>query len=165
MDLQAIFENFRRTITDHYFDMSGRAGRAQFWYYILAYIVIAIGVAIVQGIIFAPLLALFNLALLLPSASLGARRLQDIGRDGKLIWIFIALSVVSQLVSLLTMMSMFAIGWLSFVLFGPLAVVLNVTLFVVFVVLIYWWCQPGDSGSNAYGPPPPTFDPSVKPAA
>jgi uncharacterized membrane protein YhaH (DUF805 family) len=145
--------------------MSGRAGRAQFWYYILAYIVIAIGVAIVQGIIFAPLLALFNLALLLPSASLGARRLQDIGRDGKLIWIFIALSVVSQLVSLLTMMSMFAIGWLSFVLFGPLAVVLNVTLFVVFVVLIYWWCQPGDSGSNAYGPPPPTFDPSVKPAA
>jgi uncharacterized membrane protein YhaH (DUF805 family) len=32
------------------------------------------------------------------------------------------------------------------------------------VVLIYFWCQPGDPGDNAYGPPPPIFDPSVKPA-
>lgn len=164
MDPQAIFENFRRTITDHYFDMTGRAGRAQFWYFVLAYIVIAIAIAIVQSVIFVPLLAIFNLALLLPSAGLGARRLQDIGRDGKLIWIFIALSVVSQLVSLLTMVGMFAIGWLSVLLFGPLAVVLNLALLVVCIVLIWFWCQPGDPAANAYGPPPPTFDPSVKPA-
>lgn len=164
MDPQAIFENFRRTVTDHYFDMNGRVGRPQFWYFVLAYIVIAIGVAIVQSVTFLPLVAILNLALLLPSASLGARRLQDTGRDGKLIWIFIALSLVSHLVSFLTMIGMFAIGWLSILLFGPLAVVLNLTLLVVCVVLIYFWCQPGDPGPNAYGPVPPVFDPS-KPAS
>jgi uncharacterized membrane protein YhaH (DUF805 family) len=34
----------------------------------------------------------------------------------------------------------------------------------VAVVLIYFWCQPGDPASNAYGPVPPVFDPAVKPA-
>ena len=35
---------------------------------------------------------------------------------------------------------------------------------VVSVVLIYFWCQPGDPLPNAYGPPPPMFDPSQRAA-
>src|SRR5258707_9189367 len=97
MDLQAIFDNWRNTITDHYFDMNGRVGRAQFWYFVLAYLVLAIAAAILERIIFLPVLGLYHLALLLPSAGMGARRLQDIGRDGKLIWIFIFAAFVSQL--------------------------------------------------------------------
>jgi uncharacterized membrane protein YhaH (DUF805 family) len=30
------------------------------------------------------------------------------------------------------------------------------------LVLIFFWCQPGDPNANAYGPPPPVFDPSVR---
>ena len=89
MDPQAVFENFRRTVSEHYFDMNGRVGRSQFWYFVLAYMVLAIAAAILQNIIFLPVLGLYHLALLLPCAGMGARRLQDIGRDGKLIWIFI----------------------------------------------------------------------------
>ena len=164
MDVAAIFDNFKRTITDHYSDMRGRVGRAQLWYFVLAYIVFAVVAAILQGATFLPLAVIYNLALLLPAAGMGARRLQDTGRDGKLVWFFIIFSVVSHLLTLITMLTAVAIGWLSFLLFGPLVVVINLALLVACIVLIWFWCQPGDPGANAYGPPPPTFDPS-KPAS
>src|SRR5436305_1178753 len=82
MDLQAIFDNFRRTVTEHYFDMHGRVGRSQFWYFVLVNFVFAIVAAILQSVTFLPLAALYNLAMLLPAAGMGARRLQDTGRDG-----------------------------------------------------------------------------------
>ena len=163
MDPQAIFENFRRTVTEHYFDMNGRVSRSQFWYFVLANFVFAIIAAILGGITFLPLAALYNLAMLLPAAGMGARRLQDTGRDGKLVWIFIFAAFVSQLLSVVTAISALSFGWLGFLVFGPsiaLLGLLNLVVLVAMVVLIYFWCQPGDPGSNAYGPPPPVFDPS-----
>ena len=68
MDPQAIFDNFRRTVTEHYFDMTGRVGRPQFWYFVLANFVFAVIAAILQGVTFLPLLAIYNLAMILPSA-------------------------------------------------------------------------------------------------
>src|SRR5690349_19235440 len=120
MDPQAIFENYRRTVSEHYFDMRGRVGRSQFWYFVLANFVFAILAAVLQRLTFLPLLALYNLAMLLPAAGMGARRLQDIGRDGKLIWVFIFAGFISQFVSMLAMMSWFTFGFLSFFLFGPM---------------------------------------------
>jgi uncharacterized membrane protein YhaH (DUF805 family) len=164
MDPQAIFENFRRTVSEHYFDLHGRVGRSQFWYFVLANFVFAIIASILQNVTFVPLMAIYNLAMLFPMAGMGARRLQDIGRDGKLIWIFLIAGFISQIIAILTMMSWFWLGFLSFFLFGPMVVLINLALLVACVVLIYFWCQPGDPGDNAYGPPPPVFDPSVKPA-
>ena len=163
MDLQAIFDNWRRTVTDHYFDMNGRVGRSQFWYFVLANIAIAIVVAIVQSITFLPLLLLFNLAMLLPMAGMGARRLQDIGRDGKLVWVFL-IAARLLFVSLVAALSIAALGFLGFLFFGPLAILIHLVLLAACIVLIYFWVQPGDPGSNAYGPPPPVFDPATKPA-
>jgi len=163
MDPHAVFENFRRTVTEHYFDMNGRVGRAQFWYFVLAYIVFAFAALILQSVIFLPVLGLYHLALLLPCAGMGARRLQDIGRDGKLIWIFIFAAFVSQLLSVVSAISALSLGWFGFLIFGPsiaLLGLLNLAVLVAMVVLIYFWCQPGDPGPNAYGPPPPVFDPS-----
>ena len=162
MDLQAIFDNFRRTVTEHYFDMNGRVGRPQFWYFVLANFVFAVVAAILQSVTFLPLLAIYNLAMLLPGAGMGARRLQDTGRDGKLVWIFIIAGFVSQLISVLAMMSVYSLGFLSFILFGPMVMLVNLAFLVACIVLIYFWCQPGDPGPNAYGPPPPTFDPSQR---
>src|SRR5690349_3177732 len=102
MDFQAIFDNFRTTVTEHYFDMNGRVGRAQFWYFVLAYVAFALVAGLLSAIIFLPVLGLYHLAMLLPSAGMGARRLQDIGRDGKLVWIFIFGAFLSQLISVIT---------------------------------------------------------------
>jgi uncharacterized membrane protein YhaH (DUF805 family) len=162
MDPQAIFENYRRAVTQHYFDMSGRVGRPEFWYFVLANFVIAIIAAILQRVTFLPLLALYNLAMLLPTAGMGARRLQDTGRDGKLIWVFIIAGFISQLVSAMAMMSFLMLGFLSVLLFGPLVMLINLVFLVASIALIWFCCQPGDPLPNAYGPPPPVFDPSVR---
>ena len=45
---------------------------------------------------------------------------------------------------------------------GPL---LGLIGFVAALVLIYFWCQPGDAGANAYGPPPDGAIPAQAPPA
>jgi uncharacterized membrane protein YhaH (DUF805 family) len=165
MDPQAIFENFRSTVTDHYFDMNGRVGRAQFWYFVLANFVFGIVAAILQGVSFLPLAALYNLAMLLPTAGMGARRLQDTGRDGKLVWVFIFAAFISQVLAAVSLLGAMSMGFLGFLYFGSIFAllgVINIVFLIVTIVLIYFWCQPGDPGSNAYGPPPPVFDPSPR---
>ncbi|HEX4026998.1 MAG TPA: DUF805 domain-containing protein [Rhizomicrobium sp.] len=166
MDPQAIFDNYRRAVTQHYFDLAGRVGRPEFWYFVLANFVIAVIAAILQRVVFLPLLALYNLAMILPAAGMGARRLQDTGRDGRLVWVFIIAGFISQLIAAMAMMSFLALGFLSIFLFGPLVMLINLAFLAACVVLIYFWCQPGDPGSNIYGPPPPVFDASrrVSPA-
>jgi len=112
---------------------------------------------------FLPLMAIYNLAMLFPTAGMGARRLQDIWRDGKLIWIFIFAGFISQFVAMTMMMtSWLPFGFLSFFLFGPMLILINFALLAACIVLIYFWCQPGDAGDNAFGPPPPVFDPSAR---
>ena len=90
MDVNAIIQNFRNVLTQHYVDFQGRARRTEFWYFILAYFVIYIVLAIVDSIIgLGGLLAgLFALAVLLPSLGLEFRRLHDIGRSAW--WLLIA---------------------------------------------------------------------------
>jgi len=160
MDPQAIFDNFRRTVTEHYFDMTGRVGRPQFWYFVLANFVFGLIAAILQSVTFLPLLAIYNLAMILPSAGMGARRLQDTGRDGRMIWIFIIAGFLSQILAAIAMMSFLAVGLLAVLLFGPLVMLINLAFLVACVALIWLCCQPGDPGPNAYGPPPPVFDAS-----
>jgi uncharacterized membrane protein YhaH (DUF805 family) len=162
MDPQAIFDNYRRVVTQHYFDMAGRVGRSEFWYFMLANFVFYIIAAILGRVAFLPLAQLYALAMLLPASGLGARRLQDIGKDGKLIWVFIIAGFISQLLAAMAMMSFFAFGFLSFLLFAPLMGLITLVFLLASLVLIYFWCQPGDPNANAYGPPPPVFNPSVR---
>lgn len=166
MDPQAIFENFRDIVTNHYFDMNGRVGRPQFWYFVLANIVLTIIAAILQHIVWVPLAALYNLAMLLPCAGMGARRLQDTGHDGKWVWILIVAAAVTQLFALLTLAAgpFGVLGFLAF--YFTIGWLINLVLLIAAVALIYFWTQPGDPGPNAYGPVPPVFDPAkqVSPA-
>lgn len=162
MDFQAVFDNYKRIITDHYFDMNGRVGRAQFWYFVLANICAAILASIVGGIIRLPLGELYNLAVLLPATCLGARRLQDIGRNGMLAWAFLIVAAVTQIIGVLMAISLFFTGFFGLIFFAPSMTILGLLCLGIGVVLIYFWCQPGDPGPNAYGPPPPVFDPSAR---
>lgn len=159
MDPQAIFANYRDTITNHYFDMTGRVGRPQFWYFVLANLVASLLAHIVGGILLVPLGPVYNLAVLLPSMSLGARRLQDTGRDGRLVWLLLILAAVTQIVGILTALT-FVFAGLFGILFVPGLGIIGLATLAVCVVLIWFWCQPGDPGPNTYGPPPPVFDPS-----
>ena len=159
MDFQAIFDNYKRTITEHYFDMTGRVGRPQFWYFVLANFIATILAEIVGGILHAPVGELYTLAVLFPATCLAARRLQDTGRNGMLAWALLILVAVTQIAGILMAISIFFVGFLG-MLFLPGLSILGLLSLGVALVLIWFWCQPGDPGPNAYGPPPPAFDPS-----
>ena len=161
MDLNAIVENFRNTVTQHYFDMKGRVGRERFWYFVLACVVVQIGAAILQSVVFLPITALTGLALLLPMAGMGARRLQDTGRNGALVWLGIIPAALGQIFRLFFFGPFGIFGAVAYALtIGPLLAMAGL---IAAVVLIYFWCQPGDAGANAYGAPPDASIPAVAP--
>lgn len=163
MDPQALWANFQDTVTRHYFDLNGRVGRAQFWYFALVYFVLAICLSILQSIVWLPLAQIFALAMLLPNAGMGARRLQDVGRDGKLIWVAVLIWAATLVVDTIAALSFLAVGPFGLI-FLPGIGLAHLASLLIGLLLIWFWVQPGDPGANAYGPPPPVFDPSAKTA-
>ena len=85
-----------RTVLLKYATFSGRASRAEFWWWVLAVFLIGIVTQIIDAAIIGPMLGfedgdasagqplslLFSLAVLLPALAVAARRLHDIGRSG-----------------------------------------------------------------------------------
>ncbi len=84
----AAFRWFRIVVTEHYADFNGRAGRAEFWWYVVAFTIIEIVLMVVQHLLHTNILVpLFGLGLFAPSLALQVRRLHDIGKSGS--WLFI----------------------------------------------------------------------------
>lgn len=169
MDPNAIVENFRRNLVEHYFDMKGRVGVQEFWYFVLvAFVFYVIGWLLDLVILHGLARAAITIGLLLPLAGLGARRLQDTGKNGNLVWIWIGLLALAQM---LTVLSTVIYLYYSFT-YGSLFVLYlysySTLAFAVMVVLVlvgvatlaatgvaaYLWAQPGNVGPNQYGPDP-----------
>jgi uncharacterized membrane protein YhaH (DUF805 family) len=79
--------DFKQSVTTclkKYVEFNGRAGRPEFWWFALACLVAGLVVGLVSDM----LAMLVNLALLLPSLAVGARRLHDMGKSGwfQLLW-------------------------------------------------------------------------------
>jgi uncharacterized membrane protein YhaH (DUF805 family) len=75
-----------------YADFSGRARRSEYWYFFLFYLLIYFGLIVagqVIGNVGSILAFLFLLAMMIPSLSVGVRRLHDIDRSGW--WLLISL--------------------------------------------------------------------------
>jgi len=75
-----------RCLRDKYADFNGRASRPEFWWFVLATVI----VSLVLNILHLSIIGLLvNLALIVPSFAVGARRLHDIGKSGwfQLVWL------------------------------------------------------------------------------
>ena len=82
--------NWYLKVMRNYLNVDGRARRTEYWMYFLVYLGILIVAGIVDAMIGISLLsALVGLAHLLPSITVGVRRLHDINRSGW--WLLIAL--------------------------------------------------------------------------
>ncbi len=150
MDPQAVIEVFRRNVTQHYFDMKGRVRRQEFWYFVLAAVVVLVAVGIVAGILHLYILStIAGLALLLPMIGLTARRLQDTGMNGQLAWILVIPSILRLVVVTLLFMSGPFFG-----MFLALEGLISLAALVATIAMIYFCVQPGTVGSNQYGPDP-----------
>ena len=78
-------EYFISVVKDNYTNFEGRARRREYWMFILFSFIFATALGIVDGIIgLAPvgISALFQIAILVPSIAVGARRLHDVGKSG-----------------------------------------------------------------------------------
>ncbi|WP_333682919.1 DUF805 domain-containing protein [Pontibaca methylaminivorans] len=147
-----------------YASFEGRINRKPFWIASLILFVIAI---VISFAVLMPLSAanatmgalaglILSLAFLYPGVALGVKRLHDRGKSGRLMVVFIAPCLVSQLCDLLGITGSYQIiaghsihmpntlGWiLNFVTFG-----------VAIWALVTLGFLKGTSGANGYGPDP-----------
>lgn len=162
MDFNRLWQNFIDTIQNHYMDFSGRVGRAQFWYYILVAVGVEILASIIGGIAGTSLVgAIVGLLLLLPDAGMAARRMQDTGRSGQIVWIWVIVGALYGIMGLLIGLTgpLSALAFLAF--FLTIGWIISIAMLVVTIAIIYFCVQPGQPGDNAYGPPPPVFNPAA----
>ena len=153
VDVNQAIQLFQKVVTQHYSDFNGRVSRKDFWTYVAVYVAIAVGVAIVEGIVgLRFLMSAFQLALLLPTAGITARRLQDIGKNGQLVWLLYLPVAVSAAVTFLATLS--AGGFGVVMLFAPFLVMFDLISIAAAILTIYWCIQPGIVGPNEFGPQP-----------
>jgi uncharacterized membrane protein YhaH (DUF805 family) len=159
VDFNKLWQNFMDVVTNHYMDFAGRVGRAQYWFFILVCVGVLFAAAIVDAVVRTGLLlALINLALLLPIAGMSARRMQDTGRNGQLVWVWVIIVAITSLFTLLISLSPFgALGLLIF--YGSIGSLLALVELAASIAIIYFCAQPGVAGDNAYGPPPAPWTP------
>ena len=88
-----------RTVLSKYADFSGRARRSEYWWFVLAYVIAYVVVALIDQAFGFPILTLIlALGLLVPSLAVSVRRLHDTGRSGW--WLLINLIPFGGIVTL-----------------------------------------------------------------
>jgi len=143
----------------NYFKFSGRATRAEYWWWLLFTVLIGIGLDVIdtltgtmgdagQGL----LGFLFKLATIAPSVALGVRRLHDINRTGwwLLVWGFFPMAAIGGGILLVSffvldnLLMLTVIGFATLIGFGILGI-------IGVIITIVWAIKKGDYGLNKYG--------------
>ena len=176
-----------KTCVRKYADFSGRATRAEYWWWVLATTLVSFAIGAVDGVInvlmsaaigygYSPLSTIFSLAILLPNLAVTCRRLHDIGRSGwwQLAWWVIAglgwiIFTIALIISIISVFSGANFdkgmeGFFKSVGFGDfvpaiigLVIALAVTL-AVFIWVLVWLIRQGETGANRFGTDPRALD-------
>ena len=140
----------------HYADFSGRAPRAEYWWYTLAVIVVTVIVSFLEAALglsglvgpYGPLSVLLGLGLLLPGLAVSVRRLHDTDRSG---W-WLLLVIVPYFIFMLLVGGAMASG--SMAALGGAGLLGGLAVLVCAIVLLVFYVQRGTAGSNRFGPDP-----------
>lgn len=112
------FQDSIRTVLSKYATFTGRAGRPEFWWWVLGILVVFAIASLIDRMIFGPdtaiLGGLISLAVIVPNIAVAVRRLHDTDRSGW--WLLLSLIPV-----------------------------------VGFLVLVWFYIQPGTPGANRFG--------------
>lgn len=76
---------YYKIVLKNYAKFDGRAGRAEYWYFVLCNLFVSIILGIISSIIgdkHSIISNLYSLALIIPSIAVAVRRLHDIGKSG-----------------------------------------------------------------------------------
>ena len=150
-----------KTVLGKYATFSGRARRAEFWWFFLFVVIAEMITALIDSLLWTPVIdpttnvmtqpqwitGLFSLLVLLPTLAVAARRLHDINRSGW--WQFLGYAAALAAVALMALIAASA-GWaVTPAIVWPMALP-----FIAWVVLLVWYCKRGDVGANRFGPDP-----------
>ncbi len=173
-----------KTCFSKYFTFSGRARRAEYWWFLLFVLLLGAVAGGLDNLIFGPavetvtvttgdgttstttrqdfgsgpITTVAGLATFIPLLAVGWRRMHDSGRSG---WLYI----LPTLVMLAGVGLMILIGSIVAVsgppgppgggtMIGILAILGGLAGLVAFVLVVWWLTRPSDPGPNAYGPEP-----------
>lgn len=142
-----------KAVYSKYATFSGRASRAEYWYFFLFTIIAGAALSAIDT----ALASAFSIANFVPNLAVAVRRLHDTNRSGKLIIALILIEVILFLVIVVSFIAGVsgAIGGNSGVATGGgVGVLVGLALFVVLAIYwIYLMAKRGDSGPNRYGDP------------
>ena len=139
-----------------YAQFSGRAPRAEYWWFYLGYMILAVLLNMLTSIseIFG-LFGLLYLALIIPMIAVGVRRLHDIGRSGWWLLAPILPYAIGFAMIFPAMMSGAADPTNPFSMTGlGLASIFLLLGLVMAIVVFIFSVLPGTRGDNSYGPDP-----------
>lgn len=139
---------------EKFFKFSGRAPRAEFWYFFLFNIILAIFIGIIDMAKLLPIniSSILNIVLFFPTLAVGVRRMHDINKSG-LIVAFFYCAFGALIVLSIAYMFLFLpiIAYIcNFLLLG---------LFVFGLILLYFAIKKGTSGPNRFGEDPLSHEP------
>ena len=148
----------------NYFKFSGRATRAEYWWWSLFIVLAGIVLAVVDTLtgtmgMFGDsglLGGLFELGVIVPSLALGARRLHDINRTGWWLLLVFGFFPIAAIGGGILLVSFFLLdNFLILTVLGFAMVIGGGILGLIgIIVLIVWAIKQGDTGPNKYGPDP-----------
>jgi uncharacterized membrane protein YhaH (DUF805 family) len=145
----------KRPIVEKYADFSGRAPRAEYWWYALALVIVGIVLSIFESIsglrgmvfgVYGPLTVLLWLGTIVPGIAVSVRRLHDTNRSG---W-WLLLMVPYLLVMILAAMALAGGGIAALGAAGLLGIV----GLICAIVLLVFMVLPSTAGENRYGSNP-----------
>ena len=138
-----------------YADFTGRAPRAEYWWFVLLYVVAYLVATILDSVLglggmlytYGPITLLLALTVLVPSIAVTVRRLHDTNRSG---W-WIMLAVIPYLILGIMVGSAAANGDMTGL---ATAGLFSIVALIGAIVLLVFMVLPGTKGDNRFGPDP-----------
>ena len=163
-----------------YATFSGRASRAEYWWFFLfltlagavaslidwqfftttATVAGAGGTQVTTSVSYRPVHSIVTLALFLPHLAVAFRRMHDTGRSGLYVFLpfLMMLTALAVIVFGIGLADLFASGGSLDILFTRLTGLTMIPILLILVaspLLVLWWLtRPSQPGPNAYGPNP-----------
>lgn len=85
-----MIEWYKKVVLENYANFNGRARRAEYWWFVLANLIVSVVLAVVDSVIGMQILGgIYSLAVLVPSIAAVVRRLHDVNKSGWFIFIIL----------------------------------------------------------------------------
>ena len=152
-----------KSVLTQYFGFSGRARRSEYWFWILATILVGIVVAIVEALLglsyegSGPISGILNLLIFIPGLAVSFRRLHDTGRSGWWIGGFYLGIIAFGII-----IGFMAVGMVgvsdgdsnALAGLGVIGIIAVLAILISAIALFIFFCQDSVAGPNKYGPNP-----------